>query len=399
VTWWQIFNKIMAKRKNDGILVGAVTILLAFGMIMVFSASAAVANENYGSPAYFFAKQILWGFICFLAIFVFSRLNYNNLSKHGIPLIGVTIAIGLLVAVLLWGNVINNARRWFAFGFMSFQPSELAKIIAIIYFADIFSRKSSKLRDWKNGLLPHVLILCLILVPIYMEPDLSTTLMIFLIIVTMAFLSNIRFKHVLAGGLLLIPAVLLKSGLSSVQNSRIADWINNISNPLGSGYQIKQSLIGLGSGGFAGTGLGTSKQKYHFLPESHTDFVFSIIGEEFGFIGTSIVLIMFLVILWRGIAIARRAKNPFGQFLAVGLTMSLVLYALINAAVVTMLLPTTGLPMPLLSYGGSSLLFVGVTVGILINISKQAHLKSFEERISDIREKQRDIRHTLIMSK
>jgi len=232
-----------------------------------------------------------------------------------------------------------------------------------------------------------------------MEPDLSTTLMIFLIIVTMAFLSNIRFKHVLAGGLLLIPAVLLKSGLSSVQNSRIADWINNISNPLGSGYQIKQSLIGLGSGGFAGTGLGTSKQKYHFLPESHTDFVFSIIGEEFGFIGTSIVLIMFLVILWRGIAIARRAKNPFGQFLAVGLTMSLVLYALINAAVVTMLLPTTGLPMPLLSYGGSSLLFVGVTVGILINISKQAHLKSFEERISDIREKQRDIRHTLIMSK
>jgi cell division protein FtsW len=389
----------MAKRKNDGILVGAVTVLLAFGMIMVFSASAAVANENYGSPVYFFAKQILWGFVCFLAIFVFSRLDYNNLSKHGVPLIGITLAIGLLIAVLLWGNVINNARRWFAFGFMSFQPSELAKIIAIIYFADIFSRKSAKLRDWKNGLLPHVLILFLILVPIYMEPDLSTTLMIFLIIGTMAFLSNIRFKHVLAGGLFVIPAILLKSGLSSVQNSRIADWIGNISNPLGSSYQIRQSLIGLGRGGFAGTGLGTSKQKYHFLPESHTDFVFSIIGEEFGFIGTTIVLIMFLVILWRGIAIARRAKNPFGQFLAVGLTMSLVLYALINAAVVTMLLPTTGLPMPMLSYGGSSLLFVGVSVGILINISKQAHLKSFEERISDIHEKQRDIRHTLIMSK
>lgn len=389
----------MAKKRNDGILVGAVTILLTFGMIMVFSASAAVANENYGSPVYFFTKQILWGFICFIAIFVFSRFDYNNLSKNGIPLIGVIIAISLLIAVLLWGNVINNARRWFAFGFMSFQPSELAKIIAIIYFADIFTRKSAKLRDWKNGLLPHVLILLMILIPIYMEPDLSTTLMIFLIIATMAFLSNIRFKHVLAGGFLVIPAVLIKSGLSSVQNSRIADWLNNISNPLGSSYQIRQSLIGLGRGGFAGTGLGTSKQKYHFLPESHTDFVFSIIGEEFGFIGTSIVLIMFLVILWRGIAIARRAKNPFGQFLAVGLTMSLVLYALINAAVVTMLLPTTGLPMPLLSYGGSSLLFVGVTVGILINISKQAHLKSFEERISDIKEKQRDMRHTLIMSK
>jgi cell division protein FtsW len=389
----------MAKRKNDGILVGAITILLTLGMIMVFSASAAVANENYGSPVYFFTKQILWGFICFLAIFVFSRFDYNNFSKKGIPLLGVILAISLLIAVLFWGNVINNARRWFVLGFMSFQPSEFAKLIVIIYFADIFSRKSGHLKNWKQGLLPHALIFLLILIPIYIEPDLSTTLMIVLIISTMAFLSNIRFKHVLAGGILLIPAILLKANLTSVQNSRITDWVTNISNPLGSSYQIRQSLIGLGRGGFLGTGLGASKQKYHFLPESHTDFVFSIIGEEFGFIGTSLILILFLVILWRGIAIARRAKNPFGQFLAVGLTMNLVLYAFINAAVVTMLLPTTGLPMPLLSYGGSSLLFVGVMVGILINISKQAHLKSYEERIADMREKQRDLRHTLIMSK
>ena len=389
----------MAKRKNDGILVGAVTILLAFGMIMVFSASAAVANENYGSPVYFFAKQILWGFICFIAIFIFSRYDYNNFAKKGVPIAGVVIAIVLLIAVLLWGNVINYARRWFVLGFMSFQPSELAKIVAIIYFADMFTRKNEQLRDWKQGLLPHVLIFLLILIPIYLEPDLSTTLMIALIVSTMAFLSNIRFKHVLAGSVLFVPAILIKASPTSVQNSRIVDWISNLSNPLGSSFQIKQSLIGLGTGGFAGAGLGASKQKYHFLPESHTDFVFSIIGEEFGFIGTSLILILFLIILWRGIAIARRAKNPFGQFLAVGLTMSLVLYAFINAGVVTMLLPTTGLPMPFLSYGGSSLLFVGVTVGILINISKQAHLKSFEERIADISEKQRDMRHTLIMSK
>lgn len=389
----------MTKRKNDGILVGAVTILLTFGMIMVFSASAEVATENYGSPVYFFTKQILWGFICFIAIFVFSRFDYNNLANKRFPLIAVILTIALLFAVLIWGSVINNARRWFVIGFMSFQPSELAKIIAIIYFANIFSKKSNQLRDWKNGLIPHLIILLLILVPIYLEPDLSTTIMIFLIIASMSFLSNIRFKHVIAGGLLLIPAIIFKVTLSSVQNSRIANWISNISNPLGSSYQIKQSLIGLGRGGLSGTGLGTSMQKNHFLPESHTDFVFSIIGEEFGFIGTTIILILFLVILWRGIAIARRAKNPFGQFLAVGLTMSLVLYAFINAAVVTMLLPTTGLPMPLLSYGGSSLLFVGVTVGLLINISKQAHLKNFEERISNIHNKQRDMRNTLIISK
>lgn len=389
----------MIKRKNDGYLVGAVTILLAFGMIMVFSASAAVATENYGSPIYFFIKQIIWGFLCFTAIFVFSRYDYNNFSRFGIPLFGVIAAVGLLVAVLIWGDVINNARRWFVFGPISFQPSEFAKLAVILYFADIFSRKETQLRNWKQGLLPHFIILSMVLFPIFLEPDLSTTIMIFFIIATMAFLSNIRIKHVLAGLVLLVPLVFLKSSLTNVQDTRISAWIENFSNPLGSSYQLRQSLIGLGRGGVAGTGLGTSKQKYHFLPESHTDFVFSIVGEEFGFIGTTIILILFLVILWRGIAIARRAKNPFGQFLAVGLTMSLVLYAIINAGVVTMLLPTTGLPMPFLSYGGSSLLFVGVTVGILINISKQAHLKSFEERISDTKEKQRNLRHSLIMSK
>ncbi len=389
----------MTKRKNDGFLVGAVTILLASGMIMVFSASAAVATENYGSPIYFFIKQIIWGFLCFTAIFVFSRYDYNNFSRFGVPLIGIITAIGLLIAVLIWGEVINNARRWFVFGPMSFQPSELAKLAAILYFADIFSRKETQLRKWKQGLLPHFIILLLVLIPVFLEPDLSTTIMIFLIVATMAFLSNIRIKHVLAGFVLLIPAIFLKLNLTNVQNSRIASWLEHFSDPLGSSYQIKQSLIGLGRGGIAGTGLGASKQKYHFLPESHTDFVFSIVGEEFGFIGTTIILILFLVILWRGIAIARAAKNPYGQFLAVGLTMSLVLYAVINAGVVTMLLPTTGLPMPFLSYGGSSLLFVGITVGILINISKQAHLKSFEERISDTKEKQRNLRHSLIMSK
>jgi len=389
----------MALKKNDGILVGAVTILLTFGMIMVFSASAAVANDNYGSHAYFFLKQVVWGFLCFVAIFIFSRFDYNILSNKGIPIIGILVAITLLIAVLIWGDVINNARRWFAFGFISFQPSELAKLAVIIYFADIFTRKHSQLHDWKKGLLPHLILFGMVLIPIFIEPDLSTTLMIILIIMTMAFLSNIRLKHVLAGLLLIIPAILLKVNLTNVQNSRIATWLENISNPLGSGYQIKQSLIALGQGGWFGTGLGTSIQKQHFLPESHTDFVFSIIGEEFGFLGTTIILILFLVILWRGIVIARNAKNPFGQFLAVGLTMSLVLYAFINAGVVTMLLPTTGIPLPFLSYGGSSLLFVGITVGILINISKQASQISYEKKIADITRKQNDLRQTLIIAK
>jgi len=169
------------------------------------------------------------------------------------------------------------------------------------------------LQKWKQGLLPHLIILLFVLIPIFLEPDLSTTIMIFLIIATMAFLSNIRIKHVLAGLVLLIPAIFLKLNLTNVQNSRIANWIENFSNPLGSSYQIRQSLIGLGRGGIAGTGLGAGKQKYHFLPESHTDFVFSIIGEEFGFIGTTIILILFLALL-AALALPEELKIHLANF-------------------------------------------------------------------------------------
>ena len=353
----------ITQRKNDAFLVGAVTILLTIGLIMVFSASAVVAQEKYGSLLYYSRKQMLWGFLCILTIFVFSRINYTNFLKRNLPLIGVITSILLLSGLFIWGDVVNGARRWYNLGFASFQPSEMAKIALIIYFADIFSRKGEILQDWKKGLLPHVIIYLLIIVPVFFEPDFGTVVMFTLLVSIMAFLSNIRFKHVLAGMFLIIPALLLKLQTSSYQLARIQDWLSNLSNPLGSGHQIRQSLIGLGKGGFWGSGIGTSKQKFYFLPDSHTDFVFSILGEELGFIGTSVVLFLFLIILWRGISIAKRAPSAFAQYLAVGLTMNLVLYAFINVAVVTMVVPTTGLPMPFLSYGGSSLIGAGVSVG------------------------------------
>jgi len=212
-------------------------------------------------------------------------------------------------------------------------------------------------------------------------------------------LSEVRFKHIIAGTMFLLPAIILKFKGSSYQLDRVLSWYNNISNPLGSGYQIKQSLIGLGNGGIFGTGIGTSKQKFFFLPDSHTDFVFAILGEELGFIGTTVVLILFLVILWRGVSIARRANNSFAQFLAIGLTMNLVLYALINAAVATMLIPTTGLPMPFLSYGGSSLLFAGISIGILLNIAKTGNTSVINKRHQETGKNNKDLYSTLIMSR
>ena len=386
----------ISSRNNDGLLVAAVTILLTIGLIMVFSASAVVAEEKYGSLLHYSRKQIIWGFLCILTIFIFSRVKYSNYPKRGLPLYGILTSFALLVGLFLWGDVVNGARRWYSLGFASFQPSELSKIAVIIYFADIFSRKSEIIRNWKKGLLPHILIFCLIVVPILFQPDLGTVVMISMIISIMAFLSNIRFKHVLAGITFIIPAALLKIQNSGYQITRISSWWDNLTNPLGSGHQIKQSLIGLGNGGIFGSGIGTSKQKFFFLPDSHTDFVFSILGEESGFIGTSIVLILFLVILWRGISIAKNAPSTFAQFLAVGLTMHLVLYGFINVAVVTMLIPTTGLPMPFISYGGSSLIGVGLSVGILINISRHTHQPGMDNRLEQFREDRRTFYNNLV---
>jgi cell division protein FtsW len=386
----------ISRRKNDGLLVAAVTVLLTIGLIMVFSASAVVAEEKYGSLLYFSRKQILWGFLCILTIFIFSRVKYTNYTKKGLPLLGILASFVLLVGLFLWGDVVNGARRWYSLGFASFQPSELSKIALIVYFADIFSRKGEIIRNWKKGLLPHVIILCMIIIPILFQPDLGTVVMISMIISIMAFLSNIRFKHVLAGITFLVPAAFLKILSSEYQILRINSWLDNLSNPLGSGYQIKQSLIGLGKGGILGSGVGTSKQKFFFLPDSHTDFVFSILGEEIGFIGTSVVLILFMIILWRGISISKHAPSTFAQFLAVGLTMHLVLYGFINVAVATMLLPTTGLPMPFISYGGSSLISVGLSVGILINISRNSYQPGLDIKLEQFKEDRQSFYNNLV---
>jgi cell division protein FtsW len=237
----------------------------------------------------------------------------------------------------------------------------------------------------------------LIIIPIYFQPDLGMVIMISLIASIMTFLSNVRFKHVLGAFIFILPAFLLKINTSAYQVDRIKSWITNLSNPLGSGYQIKQSLISLGNGGMIGSGIGRSKQKFFFLPDSHTDFIFSILGEELGFLGTSVVLILFLIILWRGISIAKNAATTFDQYMAVGLTMNLVLYGFMNAAVTTMLVPTTGMPMPFISYGGSFLLSIGISVGILMNIARNQ--SSLQGRVEDIRNERRDLYNTLILSR
>jgi len=240
-----------------------------------------------------------------------------------------------------------------------------------------------------------LLVLATVMAFVMIQPDLSTSLMLSMLAGSMLLISPVKLKHL--GGLLLslVPVVMIVLSRSGYQMRRVTEWLAGLHNPLNAGYQIKQSLIGLGQGGWFGQGLAQSKQKFFFLPDSHTDFIFSILGEEVGFLGATIVLVLFLFILYRGLHIARKVSDPFGKFLAIGITLEVVLYAFINAGVVSMLFPATGLPMPFISYGGSHLLFLGISIGILLNISR--HAQSVKTNWNSFENKREQLYKTILM--
>ncbi|HID39363.1 MAG TPA: putative lipid II flippase FtsW [Calditrichaeota bacterium] len=376
----------MGKNKVDYYLAGSVTVLFLIGLIMVFSASSIMANSNFGSLTYFFRKQILWGFLALVVMIIFSKINYRKLKKNKFPLILIVVAILMLAGLPIFGTTVKGATRWYHLGFFNFQPSELAKLALIIYFAFFLSTRQDRIRDFKTGLAPLLAILLITLILILIQPDLSTTLMMVLITGAMLLLSRARLRHIMGMLLPVFPFIIYVMTTNNYQTKRISDWLAAWDNPLKAAYQIKQSLIGLGRGGWFGHGLGDSKQKFFFLPDSHTDFIFSIIGEEFGYIGTTIILFLFLVVFFRGLRLASKAPDLFGRYLAIGITLNIVLFAFINAAVVSMLLPATGLPMPFISYGGSNLLFLGMSVGILLNISRQPSVTGSNEHWMQFRD-------------
>jgi len=385
----------MTRGKVDYILAIAATFLLLTGLIMVFSASSMVANTNFGSLTYFFRKQILWGLLAFLMMLVFSKINYHKLKDNYKPLILVLLAILLLAGLFLFGIRVNGAKRWYHLGLMNFQPSELARLALIIYFAQALSSAKKDLTKFKEGILPLFAILSIVQVLIMLQPDLSTALMIGLTTLAMLFVSNVKLRHLAFLISAAVPFVVYKL-FNSYQWKRIADWINAWEDPLAASYQVKQSLIGLGRGGYWGEGLAQGKQKFLFLPDSHTDFIFAIIGEEFGFIGTSLILLIFLIILLRGLKVVRNTSDAFGKFLAFGITINIVFYAFINAGVVSMLLPATGLPMPFISYGGSNLLFLGISMGILLSISRNMTAHEQSANWSDFKSRREQLYNRVI---
>jgi cell division protein FtsW len=385
------------KPSYDRVLAVSVLFLIIIGLLMVFSASSMVGNYKYGSMIFFFGKQITFVVLSLFVMGISTRFNYQKLSKNRWPLFLILFSIILLAGLFVFGYEVNNALRWYNFFGIRFQPSEFAKLALIIYTAHFLSSRNEKLGELVSGILPLLLVIASLFILIMFQPDLSTAMVTGVILASMMFISRMKFKHILGILASLIPFVIYLLKTKGYQISRVKAWLKAWENPADAEYQIRQSLIGLGQGGFIGQGIGNSKQKFSFLPESHTDFIFSIVGEEFGFIGTSIILTLFLLIFIRGIRIANQTANPFGKFLAVGLTLNIVVFAFINVAVVTMLVPVTGLSMPFLSYGGSNLIFMGLSVGILQSIVRQNN--TVDQNWDNYPQKRELLYHNLVSSK
>jgi cell division protein FtsW len=357
-------------RYDTTILLLAVA-LTCFGIVMVYSSSSIMAVKRYSDGFYFLKKQGLFALGGFLLMALAMRIDYHRLRPLAVPaLLGclVLLAVVLIPGV---GNSAGGASRWLRVAGFTFQPSELAKLALILYMAHSLAKKQDKIRSFKLGFIPYMLVLSVLLVLLLLQPDMGSALTMAGVAGIMLLAAGIRLSHVLSVVILALP--FLYYGVMDVdyRRRRILAFLNPWEDPSNSGFQIIQSWIAFGTGGIFGNGLGEGKQKLFYLPAAHTDFVFSVVGEELGFAGVLIVAAMLLILVLRGLRTALVAPDDFGRYLAFGLTVLLGMQAFINLAVVLGMLPTKGLALPFISYGGTSLLCTLLAVGILLNISSQ----------------------------
>lgn len=362
------------KRQADYWVVACAITLLIIGIVMIFSSSAVIAAERYGDPYYFLKRQAVWAIIGIAAMVVTMRTDYRAYNRYSY--LFYALAVMALIAVLIpgVGHSVNGARRWISLGFGTFQPSEFSKLALMIFFAGLLAKKSDegKLDDFQFGFAPNLAALGFIFFLIQFQPDLGTAIMIALVVFFMFIVAGMRMSHIIGAGLLASPLIIVSIFTVAYRKKRILSFLNPWEDSTDSGYQIIQSFISFSNGGLAGTGLGGSQQKLFYLPEPHTDFIFSIISEEMGFIGATIVLGLFVVLTWRGFRIGLRVRDKFGSLLALGITFAISAQAIVNIAVTLGMLPTKGLPLPFISLGGSALVMWMISVGILTNISEHA---------------------------
>ncbi|MGA9174912.1 MAG: putative lipid II flippase FtsW [Thermoactinomyces sp.] len=360
----------MKRGKPDFWLIFVTFVLLGFGLVMVFSASyfKGYTDPQIHDSYYFFKKQLANGLVGLILFFVVSNIPYQTYRKHVGWILGVSIVLLLLVPLV--GQVHNGAKRWLGFGFLSFQPSEFVKLGMIIYTASIMVKKQPYLDQFRRGLLPPLMVIGFISALLVIEPHFSATMIIIVTSLIIIFCAGARLKHLFFLFLSGVPVLIVVMLSGSYRVDRLETMLNPLSDPTGKGYQILQSLIAIGPGGLTGVGLGKSIQKLAYLPEAHTDFIFSIISEELGFVGGAFLITLFILLIVRGVLISLQAPDQFGTLLGIGIISSIAIEAIFNLGVVTALLPVTGVPLPLISYGGTALIFKLSSMGILLNISR-----------------------------
>lgn len=372
----------------DFTLLALVAALTVTGLVFVYSASFVIGLAQFGDSHRFIVRQGAWALLGAALLLTMLRFDYHRLRRLAAPLMGVTVL--LLLAVLALGNEAGGAQRWVSAGPLSFQPAEFAKLSVIIYLAAWLSSRGDSLRSFEHGLAPFIVIISAIGLLLMLQPDFGTTAIILAITLTMFWVAGATLVQM---GALLVSGSVVVISLALIEGyrmERLGAFFNAEADPLGRGFQTLQSLIALGNGGTTGLGLGASRGKFFYVPESHTDGIFAIIGEELGIIATGAVLLLFVTLMLRGYQVARRAPDQFGFLLATGITTWLTVQALVNIGGITRVIPLTGVPLPFLSYGGSALAAALLGAGLLAGISRHANTR--ESRREAAREERKGAR-------
>ena len=358
-------------KKIDKVLLISTIILVIFGVIMVYSSSNIWSSYKYNDPYKYVKSQFIFFIIGLIVIYIITKIKPSILEQYSNHLLLICLILLILVLIPGIGKVRNGSRSWFGIGPLGIQPSEFSKLGLIIYTSKYLAHNNKNIKDIKKGLLPLFIIILIFFALIMLEPDFGTAMVIILTLVVLIFISGPNLSFFVRIGLIGLIGIVALIAIAPYRMKRITAYLNPWSDPLGSGFQIIQSLYAIGPSSLLGTGFNKSIQKNFYLPEPQTDFIFSIISEEFGIVGVTIILSLYIIIFYRSIKISLKETNLFYKYVTFGLSFGIILQVILNILVVTGTIPTTGITLPFLSYGGSSLLISMISIGIILNISKQ----------------------------
>lgn len=361
-----------ARRSTNYVVLNTIVgVLIVIGLVMVLSASSVQSLTNYGSAWYFFERQLAWTALGVVAYVVTSRIDYRRWRQWTVPMLVISFVLLALVLIPGIGIEVYGSRRWLGAGWMRMQPVEPAKLALLVFAADLAARRHRQIHDWRCVLRPVLYVFIGLAFLVLLEPDMDSTVILALIAGTVLVVGGIRFRHLTTMGGLAVGLAAILAVAEPYRRARVFAYLHPWSDASNTGYQISQSLIALGSGGWIGVGLGNGRAKWMFLPNAHTDFIFAIIGEELGFVGCATVIALFTGFAYVGIRVAMRAPDRFGMLLAAGVTVWVTAQALVNIGAVVGMLPVSGIPLPFVSFGGSALVFTMAATGILANVARR----------------------------